>query len=425
MGQAVAGLARGLRALGHEAEVAVPLTRQARETGCPRRTRKKFVVEVGAAQHPCELWQGETPEGVPVWFLRRDEFFDRSGLYGNESGDYSDNAARFIFLSKAAVEVARRIEACVLNAHGWHTALCSVFAKHAGLACPVVLTPHGLDFQGNFWSHDFALTNLPGHYFSAAGLEFYGSLNFLKGGLVFADAVVLPGELFVAAAQTSEYGCGLEKVLAGMAPKLHGIPDPVNGWGQLAARPRGGSHALPSPRPLALVFAEASQGLELLVETADRLVHRGLSILVLGAPSEAAEGGLVVAERKHPGRFVHWAAPSEDDLARAVAEADFLLLPGTPAPLSPWLPRCLARGLALIARRSPGLPAYTLPWPEGAGFYFREASPEALSDAAAAALEALALSGREDLARRAQAVDFSERAWAAAYAGLFEKLAGA
>ncbi|MCX7869610.1 MAG: glycogen/starch synthase, partial [Terrimicrobiaceae bacterium] len=224
MGEAVARLARELRALGHDAQVVVPLTRQAREAGRPRRTRKKFPVAVGAAVHPCEVWQGEAPDGVPAWFLRRDEFFDRSGLYGNESGDYSDNAARFIFFSKGAVELARKLEVDALGAHGWHAALCAAFAREGGLGRPVVLTPHGLDFQGNFWSHDFALTNLPGGYFSAAGLEFYGSLNFLKGGIVFADAVVLPGELFVAAAQTPAFGCGLEKLLAGLAGKLHGIP---------------------------------------------------------------------------------------------------------------------------------------------------------------------------------------------------------
>ena len=49
------------------------------------------------------------PNGVQVFLLQRDEFFDRAGLYGEEGRDYEDNARRFIFFSRAVVELARRI----------------------------------------------------------------------------------------------------------------------------------------------------------------------------------------------------------------------------------------------------------------------------------------------------------------------------
>lgn len=424
MGEAVAVLARELRSLGHDAQVVLPLTRSARETGKLRRTRKKFQIPVGGSVYPCEVWQGESASGVPTWFLRRDEYFDRSGLYGNEGGDYSDNAARFIFLSKGAVELARKLEVDAIGAHGWQAALCAVFARESGLGRPVVLTPHGLDFQGNFWSHDFGLTNLPSHYFSAQALEFYGSLNFLKGGIVFADAVVLPGELFVAAAQTPAHGCGLEKVLTGFASKLHGIPEPVEGWDQDREAKQTKRNGHPQGHALAVVFAEASQGMELLFEAVDRMVYRGLALTILGEVKEPCVAARVVAERKHREHFAYLPEFSEEQARQVLRRADFLILPGTPSPTSPWLPRALSAGVGVVARRSPGLPAYALPWPEGAGFYFHPSSPSALSGAVAAAMDALSTSGKEAIARAARTQDFSARAQAAAYARLFASLVG-
>ena len=75
-----------------------------------------------------------------------------------------------------------------------------------------VLTPHSLAFQGNFWSYDFALT-ICRATISAHGVEYYGSMNCLKGGILFAHAVVLPSERYVWESQTPEHGYGLENVL--------------------------------------------------------------------------------------------------------------------------------------------------------------------------------------------------------------------
>ena len=79
--------------------------------------------------------------------------------------------------------------ACEWLANG---ALLPVFVSERRLPFRTVLTPHTLAYQGNFWSYDFGLTNLPGDYFSAHGVEYYGSMNCLKGGILFADAVILP-----------------------------------------------------------------------------------------------------------------------------------------------------------------------------------------------------------------------------------------
>ena len=111
----------------------------------------------------------------------------------------------------------------ILHANGWQTALLPVFVSQRRLPFRTVLTPHTLAYQGNFWSYDFGLTNLPGDYFSAHGVEYFGSMNCLKGGILFADAVVLPGGSYVHGAQTPEHGYGLENVLREHQHKLYGI----------------------------------------------------------------------------------------------------------------------------------------------------------------------------------------------------------
>ncbi|MCX7869791.1 MAG: hypothetical protein N2322_07550, partial [Terrimicrobiaceae bacterium] len=198
---------------------------------------------------------------------------------------------------------------------------------------------------------------------------------------------------------------------------------PVDDWqapARRASRPR--KDGLPQGRALGLVFAEAVEGLDLLFESVDRMVHRGLGLLVLGPVGASCQTGLVVAQRRHKGRFLHREDFSEDEAREAIAAADFLILPGRPAPLSPWLPRALSAGLGIIALRSPGLPAYTMPWPDGAGFFFHPASADALSDATAAALSALDQAGREGLAEAARRREFTARAEAEAYAALFAGL---
>ncbi len=156
------------------------------------------------------------PNGVQVFFVERDEFFDRSGLYGTAEGDYQDNSARFIFFSKCVIELAKRMEPApeIIHAHNWQAALVPVFVADQRLSARTVLSAHTLAFQGNFWSYDFGLTNLSGGYFSPQGLEYYGSMNLLKAGILFAHSVVLPGPRFVSEAQTRSHGCGLDPVLA-------------------------------------------------------------------------------------------------------------------------------------------------------------------------------------------------------------------
>ena len=91
-----------------------------------------------------------------------------------------------------------------------------------------VLTIHNLEHQGSFWSFDFALTGLPGSYFGPRGLEFYGRMNFMKAGILHADAVTLPGEAAVFESFNPQHGFGLDSVLQENRFHLYGIPHGVD-----------------------------------------------------------------------------------------------------------------------------------------------------------------------------------------------------
>lgn len=452
MGTGVAVLARGLRALGHEVSVILPLHRAVREKCDLKKTGVKFSVMVGNAKYATEIFEATAPDGTQVFLVGRDEFFDRSGLYGNESGDYQDNSTRFVFFTKCAMELARRMDPApeVIHAHGWQTALAGVFVRDGRLPFRTVFTPHGLEYQGNFWSYDFALTNLPGDYFSARGLEFFGSLNLLKSGILFSDIVVLPGERFVAAAQTPSHGCGLEVVLRENAAKLAGIPDgqDLEGWDPALDPSLASPFSLRKIKSRAanagklagafdweegglatfVVFADASDGLDGLFDSLDRLIPHGVRVGLLGRPHKTNLRAAEVAARKHRGHFGWLEEFTEEEARLALGGADFLLVPGPANPLSPWLMRGLVYGLIPVAFQAHGLFQLVTERRQGAGngFYFSEASPDALVDACRKALEVITNSGEhEAMIRACMEADFSIKASSKAHESLYLRLVGA
>src|SRR5438309_11424616 len=191
-------LPRELRTRKHEVAIAMPYYREISENAAfeLRDTGITVEVRVGAKNYVAEFVEGRTAGGVQTFFVRCDEFFDRTGIYGEHGIPYEDNAARFIFFNKAALELARRLTPApqILHVHDWAAALVPAYVHAHNLPFATVLTIHRLAEQGSFWGLDFALTNLPQRFFSLRGAEFFGRLNFLKAGIVFADRITTVSE---------------------------------------------------------------------------------------------------------------------------------------------------------------------------------------------------------------------------------------
>src|ERR1700731_2513315 len=231
LGDQVRILTTALKKLGHDVSVVMPFYRSVREGKYEiRPTNGEFQVNLGGKRVSSDVVETTSPEGIQVYLVRRDEYFVRRGIYGGDGRIYEDNAERFIFFSKAVLELASRILPSLelIHCHDWQTALFPVFAPDRQMPFLPVLTIHNLEHQGSFWSFDFALTGLPGSYFGPRGLEFYGRLNFLKGGIPHAAAVTLPGEAAVAEAFNPQHGFGLDSVLQENRFHLYGIPHGVD-----------------------------------------------------------------------------------------------------------------------------------------------------------------------------------------------------
>src|SRR5437016_273606 len=296
---------------GHEVSVALPFYREIREN---RAFKKKDTgitvdVQVGATTHVARYLEGRSATGVQLFFIRCDEFFDRPKIYGEHGKPYEDNAARFIFFCKATLELSRRLtpQLQVLHAHDWAAALVPVFARAQGLPFRTVLTSHRVADQGSFWGLNFGLTNLPEGFFTLNGVEFFGRLNFLKGGILYADRITTVSEHYRREILTPSGGCGLDGVVGENAHRLTAILDGAdyNVWdpasdrllparydekklrGKQVCRDALLKEMKLAPGPRGPVFGMVTRvvqekGFEILVPLLDRLLWDDVRLIVLG-----------------------------------------------------------------------------------------------------------------------------------------------
>jgi len=229
-----AALPKALAALGHDVRIVLPLYRQvARERFGLRPTDLRLALAVGPQTLEGRVWEGVLPKSrVVTYFIEQASLFDRDGLYQEQGQDFPDNLTRFSFFSQAALRMLPGLgwQPEVVHAHDWQAALaCAHLAlgplgREPFFASMVsVLTVHNLAYQGLFPREQWPLTQLPETAFSIDGLEYYGQLNCLKGGLVCADLLTTVSPTYGREIQTKEFGCGLEGVLVARRHDLAGI----------------------------------------------------------------------------------------------------------------------------------------------------------------------------------------------------------
>jgi starch synthase len=456
LGDVLEALSAALQRRHHEVSVILPLYRIIRENKSLkiRSTGVRVTVQVGGKRFDMEIMECSAPNQVQVFLVRRDEYFDRSGLYGSEGRTYEDNAERFIAFSKGVVELARRLMPApdILHVNDWQTALVPVLIKDLALPLPAVLTIHNINYQGNFWGVDFGQTNLPGHYFSASGLEFYGQMNLLKGGIIFADAVTTVSERYAREIQTPEFGGGLDAIMREHAGKLRGILNGAdyNTWnpatdphiaqrytpdsleGKSACRKALIQELELEENPAGAVFAMVTRlaeqkGIDLLLPVLDRLLSDDVRLVVLGEGESSYERELAVAVKKHRGKF-SFVRAFDDRLAHMIqAGADITLIPSLYEPCGLAAMYSLKYGTIPVVRAAGGLHQIVQDYDPtsgtGTGFFFYDYSPEAFWDAIGRAKKNFR--DKEtwvELMRRAMECDFSWDNAATEYEEIYERL---
>jgi starch synthase len=196
----------------------------------------RLAIPVGDSLVEGRFHRRDLSANLTHWFVEQPGFFDRPGLYGEGGRDHADNAARFIFLSRAALVLARHLPdpPRVVHAHDWQTALIPLLARHdqvhAGWSLPpkMVVTIHNLAFQGAFPASSWGLTGLPADWLHLESALHHDRVNFLKAGLTQAHAITTVSPTYAREILTPEHGCGLEGLLLKRYNDLGGILNGVD-----------------------------------------------------------------------------------------------------------------------------------------------------------------------------------------------------
>jgi starch synthase len=223
-------LPNALTRLGHAVATVIPRYMGAIDAPATRVIRS-IRIPVGSRDFNVSVWKLQSEE--TTYFVEQPELFDRDGLYGDHDGDFPDNHIRFALLSRAALEIARRLfRPDIIHCHDWQAALVPACLNDPRIVDPsligirTLLTIHNLGYQGIFDRTALREIGLPEEFDNPAQIEFWGRINFLKAGIVFADALNTVSAKYAEEIQTPEYGFGLDGLLRERRNVLSGI---VNG----------------------------------------------------------------------------------------------------------------------------------------------------------------------------------------------------
>ncbi|MBI3318439.1 MAG: glycogen synthase [Candidatus Omnitrophica bacterium] len=395
--------------------------------------------------------------GFTVHFIDHPQYFAaRPHLYGGADGDYPDNLDRFSFFCRESLSRMKKegIRPDLLHAHDWQGALSIVYLEKGPRRDPffsktkTVLTIHNLAYQGIFPKEEYPKLGLPWGLFSIEGLEFYGKVNLLKGGIAFGRALTTVSPTYAREIQNPDFGEGLDGILRVRSSELTGILNgiDVESWDPSKDR------SLPArfdPRRLSkkskvkaalqkevgfpvdssrfligMVSRLASQkGMELVIQALPRLEALGIQLVILGSGDKPIQEALRRAAA--PSLSVRLRLAFDLNLARRIyAGADAFLMPSRYEPCGLGQMISMRYGTVPIVRATGGLnDTVRESGPGGNGFCFGPYQSGALVEALKRALSVYREKPRwEEIQRRGMTADFSWKRSAGEYLQLYRKL---
>ncbi len=205
LGDVAGALPQALARLGHDVRVIMPRHRGveaaagALEVAVPR-----LAVPIADRTVEGAILEGRLGERVPVYFVAQDGYYDRPALYGA-----SDDCERFVFFCRSVLAALPALGWMpqVVHAHDWQAGLVPVYLETLYRDTPAyadvatVFTVHNLAYQGVFWHYDLPMTGLGWDLFTPAGIEFYGHLSLLKGGMQIPGGKIFGGLLIETSAE--------------------------------------------------------------------------------------------------------------------------------------------------------------------------------------------------------------------------------
>jgi starch synthase len=326
---------------------------------------------------------GVSDHDVPIYVLDAPSLYARSK---DPYADFGDSHVGVAALSRVAAGLARDGDAAgfradILHCHDWHTAFAPAYLHYsAEPAVPTVMTIHNLAYQGHYGREILRAVGLPAESFTPAGLEFWGKVNVLKAGLVYATRISTVSPRYAAEIQTAEGGYGLDGVLRARSADLSGI---LNGIDTSVWNPATSPH-LVAPfdegrsrgraankvaltrevglvsKPSAPLFGIVSRlntlkGMDLVAENIDHLAGLGAQIVVVGLGDHVLESAFTAAATRHPGNVAFLGKQNEPLAHRVYAGSDFMLVPSRGEPCGLVQMYAMRYGAVPVARYTGGL----------------------------------------------------------------------
>jgi starch synthase len=437
--------------MGRDVGLFVPLYRKTRHLFQNELEDTGFSMDIplGAATRKCRVLSTGT-----AFFISNREYFDRDELYGTPNGDFPDNDQRFIFFCRAVLEFCRRTDRSpdIFHCNDWQTGLVPLYLKTLYQDDPAfartssLLTIHNLGYQGIFPSGTMDISGLDRKLFSPEGVEFYGKMNFLKAGIIGADAITTVSPTYAEEILTPEQGFGLDGILRKRSGNITGI---INGidyaeWdpahdpllpGNYSINDLSGKAACKNKllkqcalnggpgTPLLCYIGRLSEqkGIDIMAGALNGLLAGGANVVVLGGGDAKYRSMLDSFGIRYKDSF-HFHAGFDNPFAHlCYAGADIFLMPSKYEPCGLGQMIAMRYGTIPVAHATGGL-SDTIE-DGSSGFLFSEYSSSALMTCAERALAAC-LDGRTlgKMIKRGMRKDFSWKKPLSRYLKIYTEL---
>jgi starch synthase len=415
-----ASLSSELSRLGHDVRVVIPLYDCVKQRTPERKTvLGSMGVEMGRGTEWCSVLEFQTRSGARAVFIEHNDYFARSGLYHDDSmNDYLDNPQRFGFLCRAALQycIDCNFRPDIVHAHDWQAALVPAYVKQWFWNNPVlakaasVLTIHNIAYQGAYPASHYPYLGLGAESFTDKKFESFGAVNFLKGGIYFADTVNTVSPSHAREILQPYGGFGLSPYLSDKGDRFTGILNGVDysTWSpatdpHLPARYsiRSMSGKMACKRKLKDAFNLEQDDNVCLIASIGRFVHQKgfhlireaieevldtmvVQFVILGDGDNQLEQYFTSMAKKHPGQAGSFIGYNPELAHLVEAGADFFLMPSIYEPCGLNQMYSLKYGTLPIVRATGGLDDTVEQYDEqtggGTGFKFDAATPNALYD---------------------------------------------
>lgn len=401
LGDVCGSLPKALAKLGHEIVVFMPFYRQAR----------LWLEKNGMSVYPLLptqtiAWAGWAAEAtflranlpgtdIPLILVANDFFYERDQIYARTESGFDDFLLRYTFFCRSVIRGCELLDIApdILHCHDWHTALLPLYL-HSGLRggphfanTHSVYTIHNLNYQGVAAHDAFGLTGLHSRYWAPDALEHYGTLNPMKGGILFADQVTTVSPTYANEIRTPEHGAGLDGVLRAMSYKFSGILNGIDTdeWDpatdpllrapydadtlrekvknkRALAKEAGFAFSAKTPIIGAVSRLVEQKGFQLLIPMLERLLAAGAQVVILGSGEPALEQALTLIATRHPSRCRVYIGFDDALAHRIYAGADMLLVPSMYEPCGLSQMYALRYGTVPVVRLTGGLADTVLPF---------------------------------------------------------------